>query len=817
MSTDIIALHANHAGEVADLNTLAPADQGARAVRSGAWSDPGTWGGSLPSSGRVVIPAGVGVIVDAQLAPAFASVRVDGCLEFARSADTKLRTDLLYVAPGGEIWVGSSTAPIAANATAEIAFPRMGPIDVAKDPSLIGKGFVVASKANIYGASKTSKIRAATMPMQGATTISLSSAPAGWRVGDKAVLTGAYRVKFIVDANNIRRFVNPEDEELTITAINGSSVTVAPALQFNHDGPRADLTPYLVNMTRNVKFYTENASSAPVHERAHSMFMSPQTVIRSAEFVDMGRTDKSRRAVSSSSLAPPLPDSNVKGRYPLHLHRTGGTGSPIVADVRNVVVWGSAGWGIAQHSGNALIYDNAVYNAFGAAFVAESGDEQGAWVSNIGIKSEGVAEIVKDAESVHAFDLARTGDGFWFQGRLLHIHNNVAASMHGGDGFVFMNRGTDLTDPAPMKPDMVLQPVSFRFTSQAIVEPNVQQFTDNEAFGCRRGYHVTKPGPDQIHDSRSVIDRFTAWETQIGVELTYVSGYVVKNARLIGSRNQFSWRGVQFATNTYDTAVVDSTIEDFDYGVFFEHAWTTTFGPAAFYISANNQFSNIRKLVFDNADPNDAIINGPAPAAPVKLNFAWGASLPLWPEPNTGFLQVAGTKTDGVGTVPFPMVDGRYRFSRNGLKNMLAKYGYYALPDGRKVGVGLEHYSNRLTGDIELASYDFAINTAVFDLSPYTNNGVLDLNTPPPAPQNDSVIVRRDSAVLIDAAANDGAGAPFDIVGLTPARNGYAVIDASGRISYAPYPDFSGTDTFSYWVRSGAGRVGKAKVTVTVQ
>ena len=63
----------------------------------------------------------------------------------------------------------------------------------------------------------------------------------------------------------------------------------------------------------------------------------------------------------------------------------------------------------------------------------------------------------------------------------------------------------------------------------------------------------------------------------------------------------------------------------------------------------------------------------------------------------------------------------------------------------------------------------------------------------------------------------DGAGAPFTVVGVTPSRNGATAISANGDVVYAPYPDYSGADSFFYWVRSSSGRVGKAKVTITVQ
>jgi hypothetical protein len=813
-SSDIVAPDSHHAADLAVLDAIAPASAGVRPIKSGAWSDPSVWNGSAPTGGRIVIPKGVGIIIDAPLAPAFASVRVDGCLEFARDRDTRLRTDLLYVAPGGELWVGSASAPIAPSVKAEISFPSVGPIDVAKDKSLIGKGLVSASKTTIVGAAKSSRLKAATPPLDGATTIALESAPVGWRVGDRVVLTGTRWVKFF-DVGGIRRAQGAQDEELTITAINGASVTVSPALKYDHDGPGAAFRAYLVNFTRNVRLATENAASRKVSERAHALFMSPQTVIRSAEFDEMGRTDKSRRAVAASSLTQVLPDSNVKGRYPLHLHKTGHGGAG--ADIRNIAVWKSPGWGVAQHSSPALLYDNAVYRAFGAGFVAEAGDEQGAWVSNIAIQSEGVAEIVKDAQSVAAFDLARTGDGFWLQGRLIHLHGNVAAGMGGGVGFVYMHRGTDIADPEPIHADMVLQPASFRFEDQKIEHANIQQFTDNEVLASRVGFHVVKFGPHQPHDVRSVIDGFTAWEVGVGVDLTYVSRYTVRDAALIGSRLRPSTVGVSLGQNTFDLAVVDSRIEDFDYGVVFDHGWTTNFAAAAFHASANNVFRNIRLKEHSNADAHDIILAGAAPAIAPSLTFGWGASLPAWQgAPNFRSLQVWGQKTDAFGATTYPLSPGEFHFDDAGVKSLLAQHGYYTLPDGRRVAVAPEHYSDRSTGELELASFVFEIDPA-FSLANYRHRGVLDLARPAPNAADDSATAARNGSVAIDVLANDGPGGPLAIAGVTLARNGVTTVLADGRIRYAPFPDFAGVDSFSYWARSADGRFAKAKVTVTVR
>ena len=42
-------------------------------------------------------------------------------------------------------------------------------------------------------------------------------------------------------------------------------------------------------------------------------------------------------------------------------------------------VYGSPGWGFVHHDSNAILDNNATYDTFGAGYVAESGNETGAW------------------------------------------------------------------------------------------------------------------------------------------------------------------------------------------------------------------------------------------------------------------------------------------------------------------------------------------------------------------------------------------------------------------------------------------------------
>ncbi|MEZ5896533.1 MAG: G8 domain-containing protein [Parvularculaceae bacterium] len=816
MSTDIISAPAHHTGDINALNSIAPSNRGARAAQSGAWSDAATWGGSIPTSGAVVIPAGIGVILDTQLSQNLTSVRVDGCLEFARASNTRLRTDLLYVAPGGELWIGSPANPISANVTAEVIFPATGKINASTDPRLLGKGLVSASKATIAGALKTSKVKTANAPLAGATTLSLASAPTGWNVGDRLVLTGTHLTRFR-GVNGVNRAENPEDEELTITAINGASVTVSPALRFNHDTPRASFQPYLVNFTRNVRLATENGSGKGPSERGHSMFMSPQTIVQGAMFDEMGRTDKSVRAFDATSVASITPDTNVKGRYPIHLHKAGFSSSAAPV-LRNIAVWRSPGWGAAQHSTRAFFLDNAVYDAFGSGFVAESGDERGAWVGNIAIKSEGVAELVKDGASVIAFDLGRTGDGYWLQGRLLRLHRNVAAGMGAGMGFVYMHRGTDIADPEPITGDEVLRPASMRFVGQSIDKPVIQQFTQNEVFASNIGFHVVKTGPKQPHDVRTVLDDFTAWEVKTGIEMTYTSHYTVLNADICGTSAGNSAIGIDLGKNTYDLSVANSRIENFDVGINFAHVWTSTFAPAAFYVVAGNSLQNIRVANYQNNDANDLILASTPATKPASVVFNWGSSIPFWNSAN-GFrnFPITGTKTDTAGSVSYPVGNGDQDIDIPVITAALDANGYHTLNTGERIITIPEFISDRITGELQLQTFLIEIDPA-FDVSSYRNNGALNPAGAAPNANADTAIAQRNSITTINVLANDSSPAGgLRIIGMTAPRNGYTEINSNGRIAYSPYPGAPASDAFSYWVMAADGKAAKADVSVTIQ
>lgn len=819
----VTPIGSQHVANLVKYDALAPSAGAVTALRSGAWSDSATWGGRTPV-GRVFIPAGVGVVFDMPASRLIRSVRIEGCLELSDKVSSRLNAELVYVAPGGELLAGTPTSPVPPSVTAQIVFPDFGPLDPAVDPTLTGKGVVAASRVRLYGSMKASRIKIATPPVAGDTALQLSASPAGWSLGDRVVLTG---VRFLRQKTSGETVLSSptQDEIRYIAAISGNTVTLNAPLKYSHLPPDPSLGAYLVNYSRNIRMATQNAAKLPVSQRAHSMYMSTETTIQGVEFFEMGRTNKSVRAIDAAKLTSVSSTSNVKGRYPLHLHLSGFPADKLAPVVRDVAVWGSPGWGVAQHNGKAFLFQNNTWNTFGAGFVAESGNEVGAWVENTAIKAIGVNHIVKDGSDVLAFDLGRTGDGFWLQSRSVRLHRNLAVGMTGGMGFVYFHRANDLGLRFPLSPGFVdkalCMPAAMRFEFQPINSPNIAQFTDNEAIASEVGFHITKPSPTEPHDIRSVLDNFTAWEVKTGVDFTYTSRYTLKGGLLIGARFETGTTGVKFGTNTFDLAVAGTRISRFDYGVNLAKTQTQPFTTDFRYTVAGAKFSQIRNSNYIYRNANDQILAGVPAPVPVSLDFKWGAG-PVVPG-NALYTYISGVKNDSSGSAPYPVATQEFLMNWTNYKEMTAQRGWYTLKTStQKAMVVPEFYSDRLTGEVFQTSFIVTPNTffpwpaTLKDGTP-AYQGKLFPAAGPPTALDDSARVNANGVVVIPVLANDATNDGLLVFsGYTHARNGNVYQRSDGRFEYAPFPDFSGADQFTYWVRNREGFVSRATVSITV-
>lgn len=833
---------AKAAEHMAVLDLVKVADATHIAVKSGSWFDPSTWAnGEIPGDGaKVVVPDGVEVLYDAESEASIFTVRVDGALTFATDRDTHLVVDTLVVSPIGALTIGAAENPVAAGVNAVITIADNGPIDVSWDPQLLSRGIVSHGDVSIHGAEKENFIRVAADPMAGATSLTLEAPPEGWRVGDRIVLTGTHLTDsktFVDDAP--RTSDATEDEELVITAINGNTITFDRPLQFNHEGARSDLKAIVANYSRSVRIESEHGEATPVHQRGHVMFMHSDAIdVRYAEFHELGRTDKSTRAFDVADLSTVAPDSNVKGRYALHIHRAGVDDPGDPAQIVGNAVWGSPGWGFVHHDSNAIFAGNAAYDVFGAAFVAETGNEIGRWVDNISIKTLGVHTSVKDVEDIDAFDLGRVGAGFWFQGRLVDAVDNVAAGSPGGFGFVYMTRA-GFGDFIPVDPSGVPNGEKLRYADSTLINvPNIGIFTGNEAFATYHGLEIVKAGQQQNHDVRSVIKDFTAWEVDRGVALGYTAHYTLDNLDLVASDRPTNLVsiGVEYYSNVFDAVVVGGAISGF------------TRGFSIWYDSVDRSLTDFQYYFIDvglsgnDVDYFDDSRSG-LPRAPdhfltraelrdgaLGYEFA-GAQIIDGPDDWAGERRVAldGFKTDSIGRIATSTDYDPFGINYFNIRGAVEQNGYWHLPDGRLVTMIEEYVSDRVTGALEKFALfvevpsalhlapDPARDIAAVRVAP-VDHGLLDLSNLGPITGADSATVKSGQSVVIDVLANDrdpeGDAISLDAI---VSERGHVVANNDGTVTYFADPGFTGTDTFFYWAEDDQGNFTKTPVTVTVE
>ena len=333
-------------------------------VKSGAWLDPTTWkNGQIPGNdANVLIAQGTTVTYDQVGVDRLKTIVIEGDLKFATHQDTQLYVETILNSAEGKLDIGSESQPVAAGKRSRIIFTSDSGIDTQWDPTQLSKGLVSHGEVNIFGADKLDRIELAGDATAGSSTLTFKQAPTGWKVGDKIVVGGTDYGWNGNDKDNSRL----QDEVLTVTDISGNTVKFTnndiktgnqDVLRFDHlRSPLADpgkTSLYAANLSRNVSFETENGKAVPIDHRAHVMLMhNPNVKVVNAGFYDLGRSDKTKLVddIGKNVDGSDGNGTNVRGRYALHLHKTGVDDPSSPASlIEGNVVSGSPGWGIVQH------------------------------------------------------------------------------------------------------------------------------------------------------------------------------------------------------------------------------------------------------------------------------------------------------------------------------------------------------------------------------------------------------------------------------------------------------------------------------------
>ena len=527
------------------------------AASSGDWSAPATWNGDVPGTGALVhIPTGVTVTVDTELDPEVERIGVEGTLRFATDVNTELKVDTLVTTPGGTLEVGTPERPIADDVVASIQFADDGPIDRTEDPGLISRGALLHGTTVVQGGDVTHRTTVTTFPRAGDTSIEVSGPLVGWDAGDEIVITGTD---------------GPTSDELRVlTSVEGTTVRFDEPLERDHVPPARDLDLYVANLTRNVRFSSENPE---IDRRGHLMVMHTlDAQIRGARFTDMGRTDKSREledvdfgeiepgAVGWDGSFEKLDGTNVRGRYSVHVHRGGADPRTTPAVIADSVVTGDPGWAFTNHSSHVDFLRNVAYDNAGAGFFTEAGDETGRWIDNIAIRTVMSTFVLDDAGAIDPDlradrqDFGVDGDGFWFQGNRIDVIGNVSAgaSAHGiiwwSESLAEADLGRVSRVAVSTLPDPSLIP------DREFIDvwwAPLGEVSNNTAYGSVVGVRAryihgasylsdpNVPPAAYIDSLQPTIDGIVTWNVRDGVLMNYNERLNLRNIRAIGTAEPF--------------------------------------------------------------------------------------------------------------------------------------------------------------------------------------------------------------------------------------------------------------------------------------
>ena len=225
------------------------------------------------------------------------------------------------------------------------------------DSTQLSLGIVVMGAIEIIGQNKLAKSKLAIDAPKGQKDFTLEDIPTGWEIGDTILITRG---------GNLNTTSNGEDVAV-IAAINNKTITCVSNLKKNHEGRVVDnLHCYAGNLERNITF--QSAEKDEIQQRGHFMTMHYNTnvQIKNTSFKDMGRTDKSMVlddfvwdkwlepkvfTCKISALGQEICEmkrnskediTNSRGRYSIHLHKTGATHSDNIVTVTGNVVWGES-------------------------------------------------------------------------------------------------------------------------------------------------------------------------------------------------------------------------------------------------------------------------------------------------------------------------------------------------------------------------------------------------------------------------------------------------------------------------------------------
>lgn len=392
------------------------------------WSNPATWGGSVPPDGATVrIPAGKTILLDTATSR-LKGLDIEGALIADHSRDVAITSDYVMVmGPGAMLQIGLPGSPHRRRATITLT-------GAASDVSVMGMGTKVLGAMNgglldLHGEQRMSWSQLAANADVGATAMRLKDSAATWRAGDRLVVVSS-------------GFDPREAEVVTVTGVSNSTVTFTPALAHRHlglmqtfEGKALDQRAAVGLLSRNVVVQGASDSDAQAFG-GHIMIMEGgRAQVSGVELRKMGQRGRF-------------------GRYPIHWHKAGDRAGDFLAGSSIHSSFHRAA--VIHSTHNVRIDGNVAYNIPSHAYVwAEDGDEYGnQLINNLGVlvrnpAPEHFAFPINNAFHGNTSQSEHRSGVFWGRSFDKHvIRGNISAGALDGFGFFF-----DLFAPAPFGDD----------------------------------------------------------------------------------------------------------------------------------------------------------------------------------------------------------------------------------------------------------------------------------------------------------------------------------------------------------------------------
>lgn len=362
------------------------------------------------------------------------AIEVAGTLRCDRSGSTQVAFIHFLILPGGHFDCGTAADPVTGLVDLII---RDVPLDLVRDPFQWGNGIVNFGTQTRVGRIVQPFAELAEDAPAGATTLTLTKAPAGWQVGDALILPDtAQRSSFRADASPV------------ILAISGVTVSLSRPIDFAREAirnPDGDVLqrPVVGNVTRNIVIRSEN----PAGTRGHTADIGPLMSydIRGNQFVGVGRTTMD--ALDNTTAGGATIGTNQIGKYASHAHH-GGASSAVRQLIGNSFIgtYGSK-WAHAVHvTHHTTVQDNICVEFQGGCFVTEDGPEQ----SNV-FQGNLAARVIGNGRnadtSMQINSPGGEGSAFWWRGLRNRFEDNHA--WNAVTGFTIFNQDlVGLTIPA---------------------------------------------------------------------------------------------------------------------------------------------------------------------------------------------------------------------------------------------------------------------------------------------------------------------------------------------------------------------------------